>query len=86
MQSVPATEIFLRWCENRRGPKEAFAEFRKQNGGEMPVPHQNWAGAFLAIVGLTADDCDAWLEFYRAHEKHVRKDERLRPDAIKIAA
>lgn len=84
MQIIPITECFLRWCENRPAVKAGFDAFRKQHAAELPFPHTSWAHAYLAMEGLSVEDRDSWLAYYQSASKHIRRDERIRPDAIKV--
>lgn len=87
MQTIPLTELFLRWLNasaERAAIKRDFEDFRRRHGAEMPVPHQNWAAAFLAITGLSQADFDQWSEYYSANRKHVRPSEWLKAGHVKI--
>ena len=65
MNFRPIEHAFLEFAEGRGTLVSDFATFKKARVNAGVGLHGSWTAAFLADVGLSADDRAAWLHFQR---------------------
>jgi hypothetical protein len=78
---------FAEFITTRPAVAETFTAFRKEHAERCGVPghHQSFPEAFMAMIGLSAEDKAASLDFQR-NQGAVNPSQYIAAEAIKAAA